>query len=61
MTAPQTKRMTIDEAVDLIEKADLKTLGKMALARKQQMHPTKHLFFFFFHFQSIQNPINKPW
>ena len=34
-----TKRMTIDEAVELIEKADLKTLGKMALARKKEMHP----------------------
>jgi cyclic dehypoxanthinyl futalosine synthase len=28
-------RMTIDEAVDLIENADLKTLGKMAYARKK--------------------------
>ena len=33
-----TKRMSIDEAVELIEKADLKTLGKMALARKKEMH-----------------------
>ena len=32
-------RMTIDEAVDLIDNADLKTLGKMAYARKQEMHP----------------------
>ncbi len=39
MTANMTKRMTIDEAVELIEKADLKTLGKMALARKKEMHP----------------------
>jgi len=31
--------MTIDEAVELIDKADLKTLGKMAYARKQEMHP----------------------
>ncbi len=38
-TSPITKRMTIDEAVELIEKADLKTLGKMALARKKEMHP----------------------
>ncbi len=33
------KRMSIDEAVDLIENGDLKTLGKMALARKKEMHP----------------------
>ncbi|MEA1988488.1 MAG: dehypoxanthine futalosine cyclase, partial [Pseudomonadota bacterium] len=39
MTAAKTKRMTIDEAVELIDNADLKTLGKMALARKKQMHP----------------------
>ena len=39
MTTPMTKRMSIDEAVELIEKADLKTLGKMALARKKEMHP----------------------
>ena len=32
-------RMTIDEAVDLIDNADLKTLGQMAYARKQEMHP----------------------
>ena len=41
MTAPKTKRMTIDEAVDLIENADLKTLGQMALARKRELHPQK--------------------
>jgi len=39
MTMNMTKRMTIDEAVDLIENADLKTLGKMALERKREMHP----------------------
>ncbi|RUM70891.1 MAG: dehypoxanthine futalosine cyclase [Sulfurovum sp.] len=39
MTAPQTKRMSVDEAIKLIETADLKTLGKMALDRKKQMHP----------------------
>ncbi len=33
--------MTIDEAVDLIENADLKTLGQMALARKRELHPQK--------------------
>ena len=37
----QTKRMSIDEAVDLIENADLKTLGQMALARKRELHPKK--------------------
>ena len=31
--------MSIDEAVELIDNADLKTLGEMAYARKQQMHP----------------------
>jgi len=41
MTTTIQKRMTIDEAVDLIENADLKTLGKMAHARKQEMHPKK--------------------
>ncbi|MCB4744345.1 MAG: dehypoxanthine futalosine cyclase [Sulfurovum sp.] len=35
------KRMTIDEAVDLIENTDLKTLGKMALERKYELHPKK--------------------
>lgn len=40
MTANMTKkRMSIDEAVELIEKGDLKTLGQMALARKKEMHP----------------------
>jgi cyclic dehypoxanthinyl futalosine synthase len=31
--------MSIDEAVDLIENGDLKELGKMALARKKELHP----------------------
>ena len=35
------KRMSIDEAVDLIQNADLKALGKMALARKRELHPRK--------------------
>jgi len=35
------ERMTIDEAVDLIDNADLKTLGQMALARKREMHPKR--------------------
>jgi cyclic dehypoxanthinyl futalosine synthase len=33
------KRVSIDEAVELIEKADLKTLGKMARERKKELHP----------------------
>ena len=37
----QNRRMTIDEAVDLIEHADLKTLGRMALERKRELHPKK--------------------
>ena len=32
-------RMTIDEAVGLIETGDLKTLGKIAYARKKELHP----------------------
>ncbi|SFV64367.1 Menaquinone via futalosine step 3 [hydrothermal vent metagenome] len=39
MSALKDKRMTIDEAVELIDKADLKTLGKMARARKKELHP----------------------
>ncbi|MFK5975904.1 MAG: dehypoxanthine futalosine cyclase [Sulfurovum sp.] len=39
MTVTMNKRMTIEEAIELIETADLKKLGKMALARKKQMHP----------------------
>jgi len=31
--------MNIDEAVDLIQNADLKALGRMALARKKALHP----------------------
>ena len=34
-----TKRMSIDEAVNLIEQGDLKELGQMALARKKELHP----------------------
>ena len=33
--------MSIDEAVDLIQNADLKELGKMALERKRELHPKK--------------------
>ena len=33
------RRMSIDEAVDLIQNGDLKELGKMALQRKQELHP----------------------
>ena len=39
MTASMNKRMGVEEAIELIEKADLKTLGKMAYARKQELHP----------------------
>ncbi len=35
----KNRRMSIDEAVELIEKADLKTLGKMAYKRKKELHP----------------------
>jgi len=34
-------RMSVNEAIDLIENADLKELGKMALAKKQELHPQK--------------------
>jgi cyclic dehypoxanthinyl futalosine synthase len=34
-----TKRMSIDEAVELIESGDLKELGKMALEKKRELHP----------------------
>ncbi|MBN2825390.1 MAG: dehypoxanthine futalosine cyclase [Campylobacterales bacterium] len=34
-------RMSIKEAVDLIENGDLKELGKMALAKKRELHPKK--------------------
>lgn len=33
------KRLTKEEALDLIKNADLKTLGKMASARKKELHP----------------------
>lgn len=33
------KRMSIDEAVELIENGDLKTLGEMAYKRKKELHP----------------------
>ena len=39
MSALINQRMTIDEAVELINKADLKSLGRMAKARKQELHP----------------------
>ena len=32
-------RMSIDEAVDLIQNGDLKELGEMALKRKRELHP----------------------
>ncbi len=39
MTASMQKRMSAAEAVELIKTADLKTLGQMAYARKQELHP----------------------
>ena len=35
------KRLSIDEAVDLIENADLTELGRMAFAKKRELHPKK--------------------
>ncbi|MDD5406813.1 MAG: dehypoxanthine futalosine cyclase [Sulfurovaceae bacterium] len=32
-------RMSIDEAIELIEHGDLKTLGRMAYERKKELHP----------------------
>ncbi len=34
-------RMTNEEALDLIQNADLNTLGRMALERKRELHPEK--------------------
>ncbi len=39
MSALKNRRMSIDEAIELIEKADLKTLGRMAYKRKRELHP----------------------
>lgn len=39
MTASMQKRMSAAEAVALIKNGDLKTLGKMAYVRKQELHP----------------------
>ena len=33
------KRLSKEEALDLLKNADLKTLGKMATARKKELHP----------------------
>ena len=33
------KRLSVNEAIDLIENAPLHELGKMALARKKELHP----------------------
>ncbi len=41
MSALNSRRMTVDEAVDLIENADLKTLGRMASEVKEILHPKK--------------------
>lgn len=35
------KRLSVDEAVDLIENAELNELGAMALSRKRELHPDK--------------------
>jgi len=39
MSALQNRRLSINEAVELIEKGDLKLLGRMAKAKKQELHP----------------------
>ena len=39
MSALRNRRMSIDEAIELIEKADLTTLGRMAYERKRELHP----------------------
>ncbi|RUM75148.1 MAG: dehypoxanthine futalosine cyclase [Sulfurovum sp.] len=39
MSALKSRRMTIDEAVKLIDNADLKQLGRMAKERKKVLHP----------------------
>jgi len=41
MSALNNRRMTVDEAIELIEKADLKTLGRMASEMKAKLHPKK--------------------
>jgi len=41
MSALNNRRMTVDEAIELIEKADLKTLGRMASEMKAKLHPEK--------------------
>jgi len=33
------KRLTKEQAVDLIKNGDLKELGELALAKKRQLHP----------------------
>ena len=35
------KRLSVDEAVDLIENTELNELGAMALSRKRELHPDK--------------------
>jgi len=39
MSALKSRRMTIDEAVELIDNADLKQLGRMAKEKKKALHP----------------------
>ncbi len=35
-------RLTVKEAIDLIKNAPLKELGKMAYAKKKELHPKRH-------------------
>ncbi len=39
MSALQNRRLSINEAVELIKKADFKLLGRMAKAKKKELHP----------------------
>jgi cyclic dehypoxanthinyl futalosine synthase len=39
MSALNSQRMSVDEAIELIDRADLKNLGKMARAKKKELHP----------------------
>ena len=39
--AREMSRMSVEEAIDLIDNGDLKELGAMALAKKRELHPKK--------------------
>jgi cyclic dehypoxanthinyl futalosine synthase len=41
MSALNNRRMTVEEAIELIEHGDLKTLGRMASEMKAKLHPKK--------------------